>query len=145
MTSEQSKPKTGPGAPRGSRHGMYKHGLWKHPLYNTWNTIIFRCENPRCATYEYYGGSGVKVCQRWHDVALFIADIEAGIGPRPEGRYPNGRPLYTLDRIDNLGHYSCGHCEECERNGWPPNSRWATKSEQCLNRRKWGSVRKKAA
>jgi hypothetical protein len=145
MTSEQSEAGSGPRKARGTRHGQYKHGLTKHPLYNTWNTIIFRCENPRCGTYEYYGGSGKKVCERWHDITAFIADINAAIGPRPEGRYAHGRPIYTLDRIDNDGHYSCGQCAECIRNGWPFNCRWATKSEQAANRRprRWG--KRKAA
>ena len=134
--STRESPDCEPGKARGPRHGQYKHGMFGHPLYGTWNLIRHRCENPRHRDYRYYGGSGIRLCERWHDVAAFVKDIEAGIGPRPEGQYPSGRPMYTLDRIDNNGHYSCGHCGECTRNGWTANSRWATKSEQGVNRRR---------
>jgi hypothetical protein len=47
------------------------------------------------------------------------------------GRRPLGK---TLDRRDNNGHYSCGHCVECKKNGWPKNARWATFRQQQANR-----------
>jgi hypothetical protein len=43
------------------------------------------------------------------------------------GKCPSG---YSLHRIDNAGHYSCGHCEECLTNGWPLNCKWGTRLEQ---------------
>ena len=63
------------------------------------------------------------VCSEWHDPAVFIADILREIGPRPAGRYPSGRPLYTLDRVDNDGPYA------------PGKVRWATAAQQNANRR----------
>lgn len=36
----------------------------------------------------------------------------------------------SLHRIQNEGHYSCGHCEECKANGWPANCKWGTRLEQ---------------
>lgn len=41
----------------------------------------------------------------------------------------------TLDRINNDGHYSCGHCEECVKHGWKFNVRWATRLQQNRNKR----------
>lgn len=90
------------------------HGLGRHRLYDTWRRMLDRCENPAHPGYHRYGGRDIKVCTRWHDVQLFIADIECDLGPRPDGM--------TLDRIDNDGNYE------------PGNVRWATATQQAANR-----------
>ena len=59
-------------------------------------------------------GRGIRVCDRWHDVALFISDIERWLGPRPEGM--------TLDRIMNAHDYRLD------------NVRWADATTQRNNR-----------
>ena len=70
-----------------------------------------------------YGGRGIKVCERWRlDRRAFYKDL----GVRPKG--------WSLHRIDNDRHYSCGKCRECLANGWPSNCRWATHREQQDNR-----------
>jgi hypothetical protein len=100
------------------------HGLHAHPLYDTWYGMMARCHNSRNKAYRNYGARGIRVHEPWHDLAAFIADIEASIGPRPEGRTPGGKPLYTLDRWpDNDGGYE------------PGNVRWATAKEQAANTR----------
>lgn len=86
--------------------------LPKPALYMTWYNMIRRCENPRDPYYHCYGARGISVCERWHDVWKFIADV----GPKPS-------PEYTLDRIDGTKGYS------------PDNVRWATPSEQARNKR----------
>lgn len=93
-----------------------KHGLTKHPLYPMWNTMMQRCYNPNNKSYKNYGGRGVKVCLEWHDAKTFIADIERLLGPRPPGM--------SFDRKNNDGDYE------------PGNMRWATPSQQALNRRR---------
>lgn len=70
-----------------------------------------RCNNPKNHNYPYYGGRGIRVCERWNDFENFLADM----GVRPEGT--------TLDRKNSNGNYE------------PDNCRWATKVEQRNNRR----------
>lgn len=105
-----------------------KHGLADHPLYRVHAQMMRRCYKADWAGYKWWGGRGIRVHEPWHDVAVFIADIEAEVGPRPDGKYPSGRPLYSLDRIDNDGNYE------------PGNVRWATMAEQCANRRHRQSI-----
>jgi hypothetical protein len=69
----------------------------------------YRCENPVKHNYKYYGGRGIRVCERWQDFASFLADM----GERPDGA--------TLDRINLNGNYE------------PSNCRWATKQAQMNN------------
>lgn len=112
------------------REGQTTHGLSSHPLFGTWRGIIDRCTNSKNPNWRSYGGrrKPVRVCDRWMDPAAFIEDVEREIGPRPEGRYPTGVPLYTLDRVNNDGHYE------------PGNVKWSTQSEQVLNQRKVDSL-----
>lgn len=100
-----------------ARLGMARrtHGLSTHPLYGTHRNMMSRCHNPEAKDYGRYGALGVTVTPDWHDVAVFIAWIEANLGPRPDGM--------TLDRIDGAKGYQ------------PGNVQWSTPKGQAQNRR----------
>lgn len=88
------------------------HGMTGTPEYGAWINMIQRCTNPKCRVYSDYGGRGIRVHESWvHSFQAFYNHI----GPRPE--------RYSLDRIDNNGHYE------------PGNVRWSPRSIQGRNRR----------
>lgn len=89
-----------------------RHGLTKHRLYGTWVSMIHRCHNPNNPQYKYYGGRGIKVCDRWKDIHNFIEDV-----------YPSFQEGKTLDRIDVNGNYETSNC------------RWTTMTVQGRNTR----------
>ena len=91
-----------------------KHGQSRHRLYDLWCSMFKRCYDKSATNYKYYGARGITVCDEWRDINVFLSDMEAS--------YVEG---LTLDRINN----EKGYCKE--------NCRWATTSEQNLNRRRW--------
>lgn len=95
----------------GSSNGRFSHGMSRTKIYALWVAMHNRCGNPKCETYDLYGGRGIKVCGRWDAFENFYADM----GDRPAGT--------SLDRIDVNGNYEPGNC------------RWATRNQQSRNMR----------
>ncbi len=81
------------------------------PNYDRWYAMMQRCYNTQDPAYHRYGGRGIRVCSRWHDLQNYDADI--GVPPSSE---------HTLDRINVDGNYEPGNCA------------WATPQEQARNR-----------
>lgn len=103
---------------KGTYHPRYipvqGHLCSKHPLYQKWASMFQRCEYPKASNYSNYGARGISVCKRWHDFKLFAHDM--GMPPSIK---------HTIDRINNDGNYCKSNC------------RWASRSDQCINRRKF--------
>src|ERR1700676_927487 len=84
--------------------------LTANPEWRIWQNIQTRCNNPKTWNYKNYGGRGIKCL--YQSYQEFIEDV----GPRPSKKY-------SIDRINNEGHYERGNC------------RWATATQQAINRR----------
>jgi len=67
--------------------------------YTSWRGMLERCRNPNHIGFKYYGGRGIKVCDRWKLYRNFLEDM---------GRAPFSR--FQLNRIDNDGDYEPGNC-----------------------------------
>jgi len=93
------------------REATTKHGLWDHPLYSIWSHAMQRCYYASASRFSRYGGRGIRVCDRWHDVSAFVEDMA-----------PTYWPGASLDRIDCDGHYE------------PANCRWVELSAQATNK-----------
>lgn len=76
--------------------------------YATWRLMHRRCSDKATpGEKKYYYDRGVRVCDRWSDYALFLADM---------GRRPSEQ--HSIHRIKNENGYA------------PDNCKWATAEEQ---------------
>jgi hypothetical protein len=90
-----------------------RHGMRNTAEYRAWLGMRARCHVKTHKAYASYGGRGIEVCPAWRDdFSAFFASV----GPRPT-------PKHSLDRTDNSRGYEPGNC------------RWATWTQQALNKR----------
>jgi len=73
--------------------------------------MLSRCRNPNRWDFKYYGGRGIRVCDRWLRFENFLADM---------GEAPRG---LEIDRANNSGNYE------------PTNCRWVTRNTNATNTR----------
>lgn len=96
------------GATIGARKGR------RDPVYVIWQAIKQRCSNPHRSGHEYYEARGIQICEEWASSFEAFRDY---VGPRPTSRH-------SIDRYPDVnGNYE------------PGNVRWATPTQQSINRR----------
>jgi len=88
------------------------HGKSGGPEYRSYAAAKNRCNNPNARCWESYGGRGIRF--KFDSFEEFLDHV----GHRPSLEY-------SLDRINNDGHYEKG------------NVRWATIKEQNHNQRRY--------
>ena len=101
--------------------GLPTHGLSQTKEYNHWKKMMYRCYNPSSVDYVNYGGRGIQVCDRWHDVKHFVADM---------GTVPSVEARMSVERVDVNGNYE------------PKNCIWLPLRLQAKNRRPWKHSKK---
>ena len=84
-------------------HGFAKYGNRgrRHSLYEIWAGMIKRCTNPKCNSFEDYGGRGIEVCDGWRNDYKAFHEWSLVHGWK-EG--------LTIDRRDNESGYSPENC-----------------------------------
>lgn len=96
------------------------HGMSKTKFYSNWCQMVARCSKPKASHYEYYGGRGITVCDRWLKFENYMADTYQSY---LEHVKEFGESNTTSERIDSDGNYE------------PSNHKWATPTEQARTKR----------
>ena len=90
-----------------------KHGESNSKLYEIWQNMKQRCDNPKKSFYKDYGGRGITYQDSWSNFESFFNDL---IGGYKEG--------LSLERVDVNGNYCKDNCS------------WIDVKDQAKNRRK---------
>lgn len=91
--------------------GSPTHRMTGTPTWSVWRDMRKRCSNVKAQNFKHYGGRGIKVCDRWSDFSLFLADM----GERPPGS--------SIERKDVDGDYEPGNCLWIPASDQPKNTR----------------------
>ena len=101
------------------KHGDARRGKIAR-LYRIYQLMKGRCYNSNQSDYKWYGGRGIRVCDKWRENYLYFK----------EWALANGyAETLTIDRIDSDGDYE------------PTNCRWVNMTVQNNNKKKCPQIR----
>lgn len=87
----------------------------EQPEYQIWSQMKGRCMNKNHKKYQYYGGRGISVCDRWTEKGNGYINFIEDMGYRPTNKH-------SIERINVNGNYE------------PSNCIWIPISEQSVNK-----------
>jgi len=93
------------------------------PEWMIWMCMKRRCHDGNHVMFQYYGGRGIRVCDRWLEAGTGFKNFMADMGQRPSADY-------SLDRIDPDKGYSKENCRWLEKAKNFASSRGCFKSEE---------------
>lgn len=99
-----------------------KHGMSGTRQYHIWIDMKTRCDNQNSKSFIRYGERGISYCDKWSNFQGFWEDMG-------NSYFENA----TIERKDNSKGYN------------PDNCTWITIQEQCLNRNKINTFKKRIA
>lgn len=93
-----------------SRNGKSNttHGMKGTRFYTIWMVMKQRCLNLNNTNFKYYGGRGIKVCERWLEFINFMEDMYPSY---LEHSNLHGEKDTTINRLDVHGNYEPSNCE----------------------------------
>lgn len=103
LTSRETKPID----PNRIHRGKYSNSS----EWSSYKNMRLRCYDPNHRSYRWYGGKGIKVCDRWMETPYGFLNMISDLGEKPN-------QSYQIDRIDEDKDYS------------PENCMWSTHLEQ---------------
>ena len=83
------------------KYGKLKDHKDFRRLYDIWNHMKQRCNNPNCRRYNLYGGRGIKVCKSWNENFLNFFTWALRNGYKED---------LSIDRINVNGNYKPANC-----------------------------------
>lgn len=76
------------------------HGMRYLAENSIWVDMRRRCQDEKRDDYKYYGGKGIKVCERW---AKSFENFYSDMGPRPSNKH-------SIERKDSMADYGPSNC-----------------------------------
>lgn len=83
----------------------------RESLYNTWQQMRNRCNNPNNKDFKWYGAKGIKVCEDWENFCGFQLWAL-------QNNYRKGLIIHRLDENADYSPENCKFISRAEQNNY---------------------------